>query len=369
MNTILVTATEESSGKTAVALGLAMLAREHGLDVGYMKPKGTRFQGATGETFDDDAQFALDLLDIDADADECCPVGYSRTLAEQTVRGEQDVEELQQLVHTCCQELAGDHDLMILEGGGRFTTGGVIDLTDPHVAELLDARVLLIARYESVWDLDDVLAAADRFGDRLTGVLFNTVTNENIDRAVGEVVPFLQARGIPVVGVIPKTTELAGVTVADLARETNAEILTDSSTDAFIERFLVGAMSSDSALQYFRRINNAALITGGDRSDIQTVALEAQGIQCLILTGGHHPSAAILGKAEDRDIPVLLLSTDTLNAIDQVEDVIRSGRTRDRRTVSRMQELLVEHADINTLLSGTSDGTPADEISKDDSEP
>jgi uncharacterized protein len=367
MNTILVTATEESSGKTAVALALAQLARERDFDVGYMKPKGTHFRGASSETIDDDARFALDLLDIDADVDDCCPVGYSRTFAEQTVRGEQDLEKLQQLVHMCCQELANDRDFMFVEGGGRFTTGGIIHLTDPDVAELLDSRVLLIAHYESVWDLDDVLAAAERFGDRLTGVLFNTVADTNLNRVVEEVAPFLQSRDIPVLGVIPKTTALAGVTVADLARETNAEILTNSSTDAFIERFLVGAMSSDAALKHFRRTNNAALITGGNRSDLQTIALEAPGIQCLILTDGLRPSDAVLGKAEDHNVPILLLSMDTLTAIEQVEDVIRSGRTRDKQSVSRMQELLEEYADIDTLLSGTN-GASADEYSKNDTQ-
>ena len=37
---------------------------------------------------------------------------------------------------------------------------------------------------------------------------------------------------------------------------------------------LVGAMSVESALSYFRRKPNKAVITGGDRADIQLAALE-----------------------------------------------------------------------------------------------
>lgn len=368
-NTLLVTATEESSGKTAVALALALLARDQGYTVGYMKPKGTRLQSVVGKTLDEDPVLARDLLDLDAEMHEFEPVVYSRTLAEQAVRGHEDSDELHQTVHTCCQTLATDRDLMIVEGGGKFTTGGIVHLTDPEVAELLDAEVLLLARYENVWDLDDVLAATERFGDRLVGVLFNAVADAYFDRVVSEVVPFLQSRNVPALGVIPRTRELAGVTVEDLTRELGAEVLTNEApTDTFVERFLVGAMGSDSALQYFRRTKDAALITGGDRSDIQTVALEAPGVKCLVLTGGFRPSAAVLGKAEERNVPVLSVSLDTLTAIDRAEEVIRSGRTRDEQTVNRMRELLIEHADLEPLIGDGDTDRPAEKSPDADEE-
>ena len=66
MNTLLITATEESTGKTAIALALATIANDRGQSVGYMKPKGTRLQSNVGKTLDEDPMLARELLGLDA---------------------------------------------------------------------------------------------------------------------------------------------------------------------------------------------------------------------------------------------------------------------------------------------------------------
>ncbi|MFC4551859.1 MULTISPECIES: phosphotransacetylase family protein [Halorussus] len=358
--TILVTATEESTGKTAVALALARLAAERGLSVGYMKPKGTRLQSNVGKTLDEDPMLARELLGLDAEMHELEPVVYSPTFVEQAIRGKEDPAELREQVRESFDSLAADKDLIVVEGGGDLTTGGIVDLTDPDVADLLDAEVLLLSRYEHAMDVDDVLAAADDVGERLLGVLFNAVPDAVFDSLDAEVVPFLEGRGVPVLGVVPRKRALAGVTVDELATELSAERLTDADGDAFVERFLVGAMSGDSALRHLRRTRDAALITGGDRPDLQRVALEAPGVKCLILTGGYRPPSAIVGAAEEKGVPILLVQSDTLTTVERAEDVVRSGRTRDAETVERMERLLGDHADVDAIL-GDDRGTDVDE--------
>ena len=360
MNTILVTATEESTGKTAVALALAQLAAERGLSVGYMKPKGTRLQSNVGKTLDEDPMLARELLDLDAEMHDLEPVVYSPTFVEQALRGKEDPAELREQVRESFDTLAEDKDLMVVEGGGDLTTGGIVDLTDPDVADLLDAEVLLLAGYEQPRDVDDVLAGVEDVGDRLLGVLFNGVADASFDQLDAEVVPFLEGRNVPVLGVVPRQQDLAGVTVAELATELSAETLTEADGSAFVERFLVGAMSGDSALRHLRRTKDAALITGGDRPDLQRVALEAPGVKCLILTGGFRPPGAIVGEAERKGVPILLVQSDTLTTIERAEDVVRSGRTRDAETVERMRELLADHADVEAILGRGADGAQGD---------
>jgi BioD-like phosphotransacetylase family protein len=157
---------------------------------------------------------------------------------------------------------------------------------------------------------------------------------------------------VPVLGVLPRDADLAGVTVEDLATELGAEVLTEdgAGTDERVERFLVGAMSGEAALSHFRRTKDAAVITGGDRADVQTAALDAPGVTCLVLTGGHRPSGAVLGKAAEKSVPVLSVQSDTLTTVERAEELVRGGRVRDERTVDRMQELLYDHADVDALL-------------------
>jgi BioD-like phosphotransacetylase family protein len=365
MKTILVTATEESTGKTAVALALAKLAAERGHSVGYMKPKGTRLQSKVGKTLDEDPMLARDLLDLDAEMHDLEPVVYSPTFVEQAIRGREDPGELRDRIRERFEKLSENKDLMVVEGGGDLATGGIVNLTDPEVADLLDAEVLLVSGYERAEEVDDLLAGvADVRGastgdagasgeqSRLLGVLFNAVPDGSFDDLETEVTPFLEGRGVPVLGVVPREQSLAGVTVDELAAELSAEQLNSAPGDPFVERFLVGAMSGDSALRHLRRTKDAALVTGGDRPDLQRVALEAPGVKCLILTGGFRPPGAILGAAEEKGVPVLLVQSDTLTTVERAEDVVRSGRTRDAETVERMRELLHDHADVDAILDG-----------------
>jgi BioD-like phosphotransacetylase family protein len=349
-STTLVTATGDSAGKTAITVALARLAADRDRSVGYMKPKGTRLQSNVGKTLDQDPMLAREVLGLDAEMHQMEPVVYSPTFVEGAIRGTEDPDALRDRIREEYDQIAADNDQVFVEGGGRWTTGGVVDLTDVDVAELLDARVVLVAEYGSPNDLDEVLAAADAFGDRLAGVVFNKVSDDAFESLDQDGIPFLESKGITVFGAIPHEKELAGVTVGELADELGAELLTDAPTDAFVERFLVGAMGGDEALRYFRRARDAAVITGGDRADVQTAALEASGVACLVLTGGHRPSGAVLGKAADAGKPVLAVNTDTVTAIDRAEDVVRGGRTRDVRTVDRMAELLGDHVDVDALI-------------------
>jgi len=348
--TTLVTATGEHAGKTAITLALARLAADRDETVGYMKPKGTRLQSNVGKTLDQDPMLAREVLSLDAEMHQMEPVVYSPTFIEGVIRGTEDADALHDRIREEFDELAADRDRMFVEGGGSWTTGGVVDLTDADVAEVLDARVVLVAGYETPSDLDEVLAAADAFGDRLAGVIFNKVSDAAFDSLDRDGIPFLESKGLSVLGAIPRKKELAGVTVADLADELGAELLTDAPTDAFVERFLVGAMGGDEALRHFRRARDAVVVTGGDRADVQAAALDASGVACLVLTGGHRPSGAVLGKAADAGTPVLAINTDTATAINRIESVVSGGRTRDRRTVETMSELLTAHVDVDAII-------------------
>ena len=353
VDVILVSSTTESAGKTAIAIALARAAADRGEAVGYVKPKGTRLESNVGKTLDSDPLLAREVLGLDDGVGDMEPVVYSPTFVEEAVRGREDPVEVRERVREAFGRIAEDRDRVIVEGGGAVSTGGIVELTDADVADLLDAETVLVAGYDRAGDLDPVLWAADAFQrrDRLKGVLFNAVPDSALDGLSADAVPFLEGRGIDVHGVVPRQRDLAGVTVAELAEELGAEILAgEAGADAYVERFAVGAMSAEAALRYFRRTTDVAVITGGDRAEIQTAAMEAPGVRCLVLTGGHRPSRAVLGTAEEKGVPVLSVGGDTLTVVERAETVVRSGRTRDRETVERMGELLAEHADLDALL-------------------
>lgn len=357
MNPILLTSTDESTGKTAIALALARLADERGVTTGYMKPKGTRLRSNVGKTLDEDPLLARELLDLDAEVQDLEPIVYSQTLIEDALRGQVDPEELRERIVESYRDLATDRELLVIDGGSRLSMGGIIGLTDRDVAELLDARVVLIAHYDEPGDVDDLLAATGQLGeDTVEGVLFNGVSDDAFDAVRTDVIPFLEERGIPILGAIPHERELAGITVGDLADELGARVLTaEAPLDGLLERVTVGAMGPEAALGQFRRTRAAAMITGGDRPEIQTTALQASGVTCLLLTGGHDPPQAVLGRAEEAGVPVLLVPTDTITTVDRAEAAIDSGPTRSAETVERMGSLLRDRLDVDALLGSSTD--------------
>ncbi len=126
-----------------------------------------------------------------------------------------------------------------------------------------------------------------------------------VDHVKETVKPFLEKKGVTIFGVFPRDKCLESMTVAQLNEILNGKVLCcEDKLDEFVENFLIGAMDVDSALNYFRRTPNKAVITGAHRSDIQLAALETS-TQCIILTGGFTTNDVVLGKAQAKGIPIL----------------------------------------------------------------
>jgi BioD-like phosphotransacetylase family protein len=115
-----------------------------------------------------------------------------------------------------------------------------------------------------------------------------------------------------------------------------------------VENLMIGAMSVDAALTYFRRKLNKAIITGGDRPDIQLAALETS-TKCLILTGNIRPNPLIVSRAEDSGVAIMLVKHDTMTAVQIAEQTFGKTRFHQEKKVERFQRMLAEHMDFEQL--------------------
>ena len=353
---LLVAASSRGIGTTTVTAALGRSLQDRGRSVEYLKPVGTRLREADGAVRDEDPAFVRRCLGLNAqdnhtrDDDRPATVAYSRSLQTKLLRGEVDPDELRATVKSRVETLAARADRVLLEGAGRRAAGRLLGLADPQLAALVNARVLVLTDYDGPEDVDPVLAAADAYGDRLVGVVFNGVPPAKTEFVETIVRSFCETRDVPIAGVLPTVPELTGVTAATLAAELGAETLVKAGAERRIRESLVGAMGPERALAWFRRAEDAAVITGGDRSEIQAAAVESSGVGCLVVTGGHAPARAILDSARRQEVPVLRLRTDTRTALDRVGEIVAAGRTRDEAAVERMTALLAEHADIESIL-------------------
>jgi hypothetical protein len=116
-----------------------------------------------------------------------------------------------------------------------------------------------------------------------------------------------------------------------------------------VETFTVGAMTAEAALSRFRRYQNKAVITGGDRTDIQLAALETSTV-VLILTGNLHPSPLIIQQAEMLNVPILLVKENTMETVDCIERVHGKTRLGQPEKLDAFMQLMSENVNMKSLL-------------------
>ena len=107
-------------------------------------------------------------------------------------------------------------------------------------------------------------------GSNFTGAVINKVPQTAHDYVNKSVRPFLERAGMEVFASFHRDILLDSITVRQLNEILGGKILcSEEGLDDFVESFSIGAMDVDSALKYFRRTPNKAVITGAHRSDIQ----------------------------------------------------------------------------------------------------
>jgi BioD-like phosphotransacetylase family protein len=215
---------------------------------------------------------------------------------------------------------------------------------------MFEARALVVVKFnDDLQVLDDALTARARLGDSLIGVVLNAIPRSRMPFVQEIVKPALGARGVPVLAILPQERLLLSVSVGDLVEFLSGKVLCCADKmEELVEHLMVGAMSVDSALSYFRRKPNKAVITGGDRPDIQLAALETS-TKCVILTGNLRPSPIILGRAEEVGVPMILVRQDTLTAVEVIERFFGKTRFHLEKKVRRFEEMLADRFDYERL--------------------
>lgn len=347
MKTLYITSAETFSGKSALCIGLGARFRKDGLKAGYMKPVNVNCQVKDNVAYDEDVDFAKQSYGMAEAEDVIAPVALTPAKLEQQLRGPET--DFQPKLLEAFAKLSEGRDVLVMEGGRSLREGYVAGLPPKKVVELFDAQVLIVLKFDEALLVDRAMTGQNYFGKNFMGVVVNEVPKSQMEFVQEVVLPFLKRHNIAVFGVLPKEQLLSAPSVRELAEGLNAEILSSPECcDELVEHLLVGAMSVDAALSYFRRKPNKAVVTGGDRADIQLAALETS-TRCLILTGNLYPSPAVLNRAEEQCVPVLLTKLDTLTTIEKIEEYFGRSRFQQPKKVERFTQMLEEHVDFVAL--------------------
>lgn len=350
MKALFITSIEPHSGKSAVCIALGKKLQARGLSVGYLKPMSTQpWRTPEGDLVDEDAAFASKSLDLGIHPSELSPVVITPTTLRSRLKGISE-DDLLDRIKLAAQEAGKDRDVLLLEGGHSLREGYAMGIPNLRLAEGLGAPALVMIRYhDEMQVVDDALAAQYRLGQQCLGVILNHVPEEANDFITEYVKPFLQEKCIEVLGTLPSVPRLSALSVGELIELLHAEVLTEHfDPDALAESFLVGAMTVDAALSRFRKQQNKAVITGGDRADIQFAALETSTV-ALILTGNLHPSPVVINQAETMGVPILLVKTNTMETVDVVERFYGKTRLAQPEKLDTFIQLMRENVNLSSI--------------------
>lgn len=334
------------SGKTAVALGLALKFQEQGYRVAYFKPVGHP-AGVKGQE-DEDGILMQQVLRLPYPIETIVPF----TVGSSYLSGNRRAAALEQIT-AAYRQVSQEADIIIV-GGAEFPyVMGCLGADALTLARHFQAAVLFTVQIKNDFGLDETIFFNTHFsqaGANVLGNIFNNVPRPLLAKTEGVYRPVLAEKGYRTLGIIPSHPEIACPTVAEYYEVLGGEVLTgEDRLDRIVEDVVIGAMTMESALGYLRRSPNKAVITGGDRADIALAALETS-TSVLILTGGLYPDVKVIARAGERSVPVILVHYDTFTTIEKISEIERRIHPGDHRSIAMARENIEKYCDWPGIL-------------------
>ena len=330
MSTLYFTSLSPGEGKTSLALATVASLRARGTMARYYKP-------FSASADDADARFCRQAMGNEAVL--ASPQGLD---AQGWLDG---LGAAGPMVLKALQPAAGG-PVVCIEG---LDAAGDTAKASAEMAAIAGAQVVAVLRYTRGMTTGAALALRRLFGGQLRGVVLNAVPSTSLRLAISETVPLVAAAGVPVLGVIPEDRLLLGFTVAEYSARLGGHIMNNhEQADKIVESLLVGANALDPGELYYATASNKALITRGDRPDLQFSALNTS-TRCLILTAGVGPIPYVLDHAMEQEVPVVVVPGGTLATIASIETFVATASFHHRDKLARAVELVDAHIDVPAL--------------------
>jgi BioD-like phosphotransacetylase family protein len=188
-------------------------------------------------------------------------------------------------------------------------------------------------------------------------VIINKVVQEKYDKVNELARRGLERKGLKVLGVMPYNQVLASPTIAEvLAHLKGTLIAGEKGLMTAVSKFLVVAMPSQTALEYFAR--GAMLITPGNREDIILAALARNMVEPassrftsgIVLTCGIYPDRSVLRLAQQVDMPLIVVSEDTFATASKIHSSVFKIRPEDTGKVMETARLINRYVDVDGIL-------------------
>ena len=347
MKELFVGSTTRYAGKTMVALGILDYWKNRGLNIGYFKPIGKNFTLKDDVKVEEDVLLIRERFSLTDDLSVMCPLYLDYQDYISLALGK--LGDAADRIYGGYEQVKQGKDALLVGGGADMHDGFSVGVSNIDFVIKYDMPLVLVdAPVFGDVHLDSIIAVRDRCGERLTGVVFNHLSPESIGFTEKYYVPYLEKRGIDVWGLIPEEPMLHALSVGEMKAILGGRLICcEDRKEEPVENFMVGAMNVEAALKHFRSQANKAVITGGDRADIQMAALETP-TKLLVLTGNMYPDSAVISAAQEKGVPILVVADDTMTTVEKMDAAVRNVGVRGKRVADSIT-VFQRHIDTGYL--------------------
>lgn len=356
---VFVAATSQNDGKTSCSIGMLNGFRQMVENVSFMKPVGQRYVMVNDEQVDEDAMLVKRIYNLSADVKDMNPIAVPKYFTREYL---DDPDQLYPGLHSSIEEsyarVAKGNDLVVLEGTGHAGVGSVFDMSNAHVARILQAKVILVTPGGIGQPIDEVAVNRclfEREGVEVIGIIANKVLPAKLDQTRHYLTKALDRMGLTLFGVIPYETRLTWPTIEQVITTLKARVINGHDfLNNTIAEVVVGAMTPHNAIAFIR--DKTLLIVPGDRDDLVYAAAGYDALHKdvqlagILFTGGILPQPQTLDLLSRTNIPAALVERPTYDAATRVQNMTVKIQTSDEEKIHLAEKMVSENVDLKLLF-------------------
>ena len=353
---IFIAATRMNDGKTTTSLGLYSALNDGEKKIGYIKPVGQRFVDVNGEKIDEDSFLLTKTFDVSVPIQAMSPIVVDKDFTKNYLDDSASIYP--KIVNRLCRSFdraAYEKDYIIIEGTGHAGVGSVFDLSNAEVANILNAKVIIVASGGIGRPIDEIAlnqALFEKAGADIIGVIINKVQSDKLDFIKHYCGQALEKMNLKLLGVIPENAKLSEPSLSQIIHEIRGECLntTNNIQSKKIKKVVIGAKTGLSTIDDIEE--GTLIITSGDREDIIQPCIKsnkASMLSGIILTNAITPNDATLEDIQTSEIPFILSNDSSYSVISRMNKMNIKTQPHDVDKISIIKEILKSNIDLKEI--------------------
>ncbi len=359
---IFIAATGKNVGKTSISLGLINSLLKKGHKVGYIKPISQRYSIIGENKIPEDVLLMSKNFVLQGDLKDMGPFVVGKGQTGKYITGK--LKSPRNRILKAFKNIEKKSDIVIIEGTGHGGVGSVFNLSNAHVAKLLNAPVLIISEGGVGSTIDRIALNYSLFascGCRVLGVIINKIKMEKYEKISNLLKEGLRLQNdLDIFGFIPHKSILSEPTLSTIKEELNAKILNEdefdetSSWNKQIENVVVAMQEPHVLMESVTNSQSKTLIiTSSDRTDVLLAALvlyhsKTPNLAGLLLSG-ETPPESIMKVLRETGLPVLIAEQGIYTLASLIHNLTVKITSEDETKIGILTDLFAKYMEVERL--------------------